>query len=100
MARWRHLRNNLGKNSIFNEFGVVFDQDEAATLRDTFLGFGIPWLVLLLIAIYPFITHKVTRFRQLPIWLALQEEDKISTGVKYMLVALATGLSAIIAVVW
>lgn len=95
----RHLGDDIQRDSIFNEFGVVFDHDEAITLRNTFLGFGIPWLVLALIAIYPFI-KEAKRLRHLSIWAALHQEDLLPGAVKFGVAILAAILSVLVAVAW
>ena len=95
----RLLDTDIREDSIFNEFGIVFDRDEAAKLRGTCLGFGIPWLSLLGIAILPFAFHQLARVRYLPIW-ALNQKGKIPATVNYAAVVLSIVLCLALAISW
>eukprot|EP01138_Halocafeteria_seosinensis_P014184 gb/GECG01014483.1/.p1 GENE.gb/GECG01014483.1/~~gb/GECG01014483.1/.p1 ORF type:complete len:2079 (+),score=265.95 gb/GECG01014483.1/:1-6237(+) len=87
-----------GSDSIFNEFGLVFDDDEAETFRDIFLGFGIPWLLLSVVAALPFI-FKVPRFRRIIPWVYTNSMC-LHPAIQYITLVLATVLSLATAVAW
>ena len=87
------------EDAIFNEFALVFDDDELVVLRDTFLGFGIPWILFTVVAMYPFLRH-VSRFRMIPAWVALQQSGKLPVTLLFGLFMVAIAMSLLIAVIW
>ena len=93
------MRQLVDRDAIFNEFGLVFDDNELVILRDTFLGFGIPWILLTVVAMYPFLRH-VSRFRMISAWAALQQSGKLPVTVLFGLLMFALSMSLMIAMIW